>query len=367
MTRLGAIKIVDPMVDLAYATVLEREFIEQTNDSPHGRPWHTSFHASSFPGDADQACGRAAIYGLMDVPDQGGAADRWLTQTADVGKAIELSVVRKVRDAGMLVVSGQEGRSSDPDALDEYGAPAPQMGFADPEHWLTGSVDLPMLPQNYVAPHIVEVKTKHESQIEQMHLGDRGPDEKHRRQLLCSLGLAHEHPHDFRHPITYETLPAAEDGSIYYLSRDVKWPGPVKTFEFFFNYSSEFMERGRAHLAEWRRAFLEGELPQPIPRKNARSHPYGWKWSEGVCRYCPAKKFCRADYDKGITEIKDSHAIAGATFTRPGYDPVAKRAAVLSAWGETDPLARKDGGTGLGDGGSRGLRAPEPVPVVSGD
>lgn len=356
LVRLGALRVVDPMVDLAYANVLRREFIEQTNDSPHGRPWHTSFHASSFPGDAEQACGRAAVYGLMDIPHQK-PADRWLATVAEVGKAVELSVVRKVRDAGMLVVSGQEGRSSDPDALDEHGMPAPQMGFADPEHWLTGSVDLPMLPLNYVAPHIVEIKSKHESQIEQMQMGDRGPDEKHRRQLLCSLGLAHEHPDDFRHPTTFEPLPPAEDGSIYYVSRDELWPGPVKTFEFFFNYNASFMEQGRAHLKEWRRAFLEDELPQPIPRKNARSHPYGWKWSEGVCRYCALKRVCKADYNSGVTKISKSHGIAAAKFTRPGYDPAAKRAAVLSAWGETDPLARQEDDQGVGDRGPGGLRA----------
>lgn len=338
LVRLGAYKVVGPVVDLAYVNVIAREWYHQLNDAPHGRPWHVSFHASSFPGDTEQACGRYAMYGLMDVP-KGEAPDPWLDEVANIGKAIELNVVRKVRDDGRLILSGQPGRSTDPDARDENGKPMPQIGFEDAEHWLTGSVDLPLLPVNYSTPHIVEVKTKHEGKIDEMMLGMRGPDETHRRQLLCSLGLAHENPDAFLHPQTGEPMPPAVDGSIFYRARDTEWPGPMKKHEFFFSYSAAYMEQGRAHLRDWRQNFIEGELPQPIPRKNARSHPYGWKWSEGICKYCPLKKACKKDYEEGITKIADSHAVAVAQFTRPGYNAAAKRAAVFETWGLDDPLA----------------------------
>lgn len=342
LIQLGAIRVVEPMVDTAYANVQQRRWLAQEGDDPHGLPWHVSFHASSFPGDDPQACGRLAMYGLMDVP-KGGPTERWLHSTATAGKSIELDIVRHVRDDGMLVRSGQQGRSSDPDAklvdpmsgiVTDVGMP--QMGFRDDAHWLTGSVDMPMLPLNYHSPFIVEVKTKHEAKIIGMARGEKSYDEKHRRQLLCSLGLAHENPDAFLHPTDDSIkLDPPTDGAIYYVARDTDWPGPVKTFEFYFQYDAGFMEEGRAKLAEWRQHFLDDRLPEAVPRKNARSHPNGpgWRWSEGACKYCPLKKACRADYDNGVTKLSESHAVALASFARPGYTHKDKRKAVLQTWG----------------------------------
>lgn len=332
LVRLGALRVVEPVTDLAYSVALEKRWLSQAGDNPHGRPWHVSFHASSFPGDSTQACPRFAMYGLMDIPT-GGPIERWLDGVADVGKAVELGIVRANRDAGFLCRSNQPGRSSDPDSKQ------PQMGFIDKEHWLTGSVDMPLLPFNYDSPHIVEIKSKHESKIELMQYGERSFDAKHRNQLLCSLGLAHENPDAFKHPTEDRILAPAVDGSIYYQARDTDWPGPPQTFEFYFQYDPGFMEQGRAHLKEWRRAFIEGELPTKIPRKNTRSHPNGWRWSEGACKYCPLKKTCKQDYENGVNKIADSSAIAVAKFSRPGYDPAQKRAAVFDMWDEQDPLA----------------------------
>lgn len=334
LVRLGALRVVEPVTDHAYSVALHRRWLEQTGDNPHGRPWHVSFHASSFPGDTKQACPRMAIYGLMDIPT-GGPIERWLDGVADVGKAVELGIVRANRDAGFLCRSNQPGRSSDPDSKQ------PQMGFIDKEHWLTGSVDMPLLPFNYDSPHIVEIKSKHESKIELMQYGERSFDEKHRRQLLCSLGLAHENPDAFKHPTEDRILPPAVDGSIFYQARDTDWPGPPQTFEFYFEYDAAFMEQGRAHLKSWKDSFMAGELPTKVARKNTRSHPNGpgWRWSEGACKYCPLKKTCRSDYDNGVNKIADSAAIAVAKFSRPGYDPALKRAAVFDMWETEDPLA----------------------------
>lgn len=296
-----------------------------------------SFHASSFPGDSSQACGRLALYGLADIPSEG-PTERWLASVADAGKAIELSNVRRVRDAGFLCGSNQPGRSTDPDMRDEDGNEYPQIGFIDEEHWLTASVDLPMLPLGHATPHIVEVKTKHESQIDEMQTGERTFDKKHRNQLLCSLTMAAEDGQAFTHPTTGEILPAPQDGTILYLSRDCKWPGPVKSHEFLFEPDFEFMDRGRVHLREWRQAFLDGILPAPVEFKNTRSHPYGWKWSEGACRYCKMKKICKSDYQNGISNLAESGAIEHAKSLRPSYDYEAKRKVVLDFWGLEDPL-----------------------------
>lgn len=337
LQRLGSLRTVEPVIDFAYDIASQKRFDESDGDQPHGRPWHVSFHASAFPGD-DKGCGRLAMYGLMDVP-KGGPTERWLDGVAQVGKIIELNQVRAARDAGYLVRSNQPGRSSDPDAKTPDGREMPQMGFVEEDTWLTGSVDMPLLPFNYDRPHIVEIKSKHESKIEAMQYGERQYDEKHRKQLLCSLGLAHDHADDFMHPTEDRVLEAAVDGSIYYVSRDNDWPGPVQTFEFYFEHDPAFMEQGRSTLRGWRQNFIEAELPQTVQRKNTRSHPFGWRWSEGACKYCPVKKLCKSDYEKGVVNLDESNAISMMAFLRPQYSYAAKRKAVFDMWSMDDPLA----------------------------
>ncbi len=336
MARLGAIRVVEPIIDESYKIVEERRFREDFHGSPHGRKWNQSFHASTFPGDK-KACSRKAMYELMDVQGiESTGFDRFLATVVDAGKDLELQLVRRVRDAGFFVRSGQPGRSTDPDAVDEHGRPMPQVGFADSEHWLTGSVDMPMLPYNYESPLIVEIKTKSSTKIDEMIAGERGPDPQHRHQLLTSLGLAHENPDAFLHPTEDRALKPAVDGSIYYIARDTDWPGPIKTFEFYFEYDPDFMAAGRRTLAKFRDHFIAGDLPEEIPRKNSRSHPFGWKWSQGLCCYCDLKKICRSDYDAGITRIKDSNLNAVAMYTKNGYSHKDTRQAVLDAWSAED-------------------------------
>lgn len=253
--------------------------------------------------------------------------DRWLERVSVVGTAIEKEDVRHLRDDGRLCRSNQPGRSTDPDA------PGPQMGFVDTSCWLSASLDAPVLPLNGDKPVMIEFKTQHESKIDEMALGERGPKDEHRRQLLCALGLAHEFGQDaFLHPTEDRVLAPPDEGVVFYVARDEPWPGPVKTWEFFFSYDPDFMEAGRAHLRSWRQAFLEEELPQPVPRKNTRSHPYGWKWSEGRCRFCTAKKRCRADYDAGVTSLPESRAVSFAALTFPDYDYAQQRRDVLGFW-----------------------------------
>lgn len=102
--------------------------------------------------------------------------------------SIELAQVRKVRDSGRLARSNVPGTSTDPEERDENNNPMPQIGFIDKEHWLTGSVDLPLMVFNQDdKPHIVEVKSKWVEHIYAMQKGERKADTKHIRQLKCSL------------------------------------------------------------------------------------------------------------------------------------------------------------------------------------
>lgn len=157
LSHFGTIKTVDPVVSLSWDETLAAE-AAAGDQSPHGRPWHVSFHASAFPGNDKQACPRKAAYELMDIGREINT-ERWLNQTAEVGKAIELAQVRRLRDAGRLARSNIPGLSTDPDARDENGNPMPQIGFIDKEHWLTGSVDIAMTVfSTERKPHIVEVK-----------------------------------------------------------------------------------------------------------------------------------------------------------------------------------------------------------------
>ncbi len=334
LSHFGTIKTVDPVVSLSWDETLAAE-AAAGDQSPHGRPWHVSFHASAFPGMDKQACPRKACYELMDVGREINT-ERWLNQTAEVGKAIELAQVRRLRDAGRLARSNIPGLSTDPDARDEQGNPMPQIGFIDKEHWLTGSVDIAMTVfNNDNKPHIVEVKTKHESQIVDMMNGLRGPDEKHEKQARCSLGMANANPGAFLHPTEDRVLDVPTDGTIYYIARDSKWqPGntEVLNHEFLIEHNDEFMEHGLDHLKGFKQAFLDDELVQTVERKSARSHPLGWMWSKGACERCSLKKICKADYENNTTVLSESSAYEIAKSIRTSYDPVKTREVVLNFW-----------------------------------
>jgi hypothetical protein len=340
LAHFGVISVVEPAFDLAWQLKLIDEF-ENGERTPHGRPWHVSFHASEFPGDSKNACARAAVYKLMDIGS--GVGDRWLQNTAEVGKALELANVRAIRDTGRLVRCSVPGMSTDPDARDEAGELMPQIGFIDSEHWLTGSIDLPMLAIGEEdRPHIVEHKTKHENAIKQMQFGMKGPNAEHRRQLMCSLGLAHENADAFTHPFEDRALLPAREGSVYYQARDTEWMAggnEVASHSFLFEHSPEFMNQGRAHLKRFKQAFLDGEIPEDRPFRKGRDHPFGWMWSQGLCQYCDLKKICQTDYRNHVVKLEKSSAIAVAMFTRGGYDHKAIRARVIGFW---DDIEKKE-------------------------
>jgi hypothetical protein len=338
---LGLIQIVEPLTDRVYAELERKIWEDDLESSPHGQPWHTSFHASSFPGDEQTACGRRQVYSLLNVPEPA-PTSRFLRSVGDAGKAIEDELVSRWGRAGILL-------SADADSV-------VQSGFTDPEHWLTGNTDAAILPYRWNRPHIVEVKSKAKDKVEEMRMGRRGPDPKHRNQCLTYIGLAHEQ-HPWKHvwicskrwriiadvhrkagkcphcsPSGEDTtcatridLEPALSGSIFYLSRD----DPSITHEFVFHYDEEFLAQGRARIAEWRDNFLEGKLPDRP--QHADGKVVGW--SEEPCKWCPMKKHvCKPDWQNKINSLELSHAVEHTKKIRPGYDVNNTTQAVKDRW-----------------------------------
>lgn len=323
--KAGVIRIVNRITNRAYKENEERIWKEDLGNSPHGQPWHTSFHASSFPGDDQTACGRKAFYGLMNVPKPA-PTSRFLRSVGDSGKAIEDELVSRWDNAGYLLSNSADS---------EY-----QTGFTDEKHWLTGNCDAAVLPYRWRRPHIIEVKSKAHDKVLEMQRLQREADPAHRLQCLTYIGFAHEF-HPWKHVWVDEqswrivkpntdgafrlTLEPCIDGSIYYVSRD----DPSVTHEFTFTYDSKFMAEGRDTLEEWREHFRLDLIPDRPRHKD--STLVGW--SELPCKYCDFKKHvCKPDYQQKVALGKLSNAIEHTKSIRPSYDHEGTRKKVLGRW-----------------------------------
>lgn len=377
--------------------------LQDEHDSPHERPWHVSFHASQFPGDPVDACERYLVYRMMNVPASE-PMPPWVTATGVVGKAGELDVAEAWYEAGRLLAvpesvddRGDRMRAAvlalamgDSDlAVSLLESPTVhQLGFRDPDHWLTGSVDLPVLKRGWRKPYIVEIKGKASEVLDEMLTGrrkdgtmaptPRGPDEAHVRQIKASLGLAHEHDWgevtvcascwriqyadifaeltgagrinpaistrwaaetnlqfcywcgaEQVEDVTFQLEPP-DCGEIYYWSRS--WPRTTKSF--FITHDDEFMRRGREVLASARDHFIAGTIP---PR------PSHFQWSIAPCGNCSMRPSCRLDAglaprkrkpDKALirTILEISNATDYARSVRPTYDYEKVRQIVLDEW-----------------------------------
>lgn len=307
LSRTGNNRIVEPTIVDSFKWYEDREWREDRGNSPHGWPWHTSFHASSFPGNDERACGRKAIYTLMNIPRKE-ATPRKLRGQAEMGNAIEEMLVKRWGNYGMLL-------SNDKTGDDEF-----QTGFTDEEHMLTGSVDAVLVPDGWRRPHVVEVKSKAHDVVKEMIALRRGPDDAHVRQCQTYISFAHE-----LGPQMWPEYEACIDGTVLYCSRD----DPSLTYEFFFSYDPRFMKAGRAKLQLWKDFYVNGELPP---------HPFGGKeWSQMPCQYCDFKKnTCKPDALDEVTVLRESHGIAFAEEVRGKYDYKETREAVLNRWGLED-------------------------------
>lgn len=138
--------IVEPILIGSYEMDAVKEWRGAGDDAPHGSRWSTSFHASSFPGTNPTACGRAALYTLMDLPDEK-PREAFLSALFEVGTALEHNWVRRFAATGQLL-------SKSPAVGDDY-----QEVFLDDEHWLSGASDAIVLPYGWRKGHCVEIKT----------------------------------------------------------------------------------------------------------------------------------------------------------------------------------------------------------------
>lgn len=323
LTRMQLLPVIDPITDEAYKAVEEEKWRKQTDDSPHGHPWHVSFHGSQFPGDDPLACPRESLYRMMDFP-AAKPFNRAGRTVMSAGKAIEVELVQTWADAGILLSAAP---------TEEV-----QTGFEVEEAWLTSSVDSVILPPRWNKPLPIEIKTKYQKDIDQMKLGMRGPDAKHVIQCKVQVALVRSFQSEL-----WPGLDPVTHGYIYYLSRD----RPTETAEFRVDYDPKFFELGLERLKRWRAMFEEGVLPEQDPgkRESKFGHPNGktFKWSKLPCQWCDFKDTCQKDFRAGITDLMESHGIEKAKEIRPHYDPQAARDRVFARWRASDKIAASSG------------------------
>lgn len=325
-SRLQLIRLMEPLAGEALETRQMMQWkgqLGRDDDSPHGRPWHTSFHASSFPGTNPRACPRKAMYTLMDIPKDEPFSAKGILMM-EMGKTVEQFYVEGFYYEGILL---------SPPPWEEEGV---QMGFADPDTWLTGNSDAIILHPKLGRPHVWECKMRYADVIERMKVGLEGPDPAHVIQAKTYVVYMHE--------LSKQLWPQYEplrDGTIFYCSRD----NPRETAEFFVEYDPAFKEAGRLKLKKWKEWFEDEILPtqalvefQDVGKKPIKRHPLGrgWKWTELPCCWCDFKKTCKADHEAGTESLDESKAIEIAEQVRGEYNYGAVREAVFSAWADIE-------------------------------
>jgi hypothetical protein len=403
---LDLIRVMEPETETLMRERAAHQLASDEYDSPHSRPWYVSFHGSEFPGEPANACGRYLAYRMMNFPATE-PMPPWVTTTGTLGKAGELDIADAWFHGGRMLAVPESPememarlhetvaayQSGHPDVADEIysNSGIHQLGFEDPEHWMTVSTDLPILPPGWRRPHIVEVKCKSDDVLVEMlegrlvQKGDgtlervgRGPDLKHAIQLKATIGKACDydwgwvtvcptcwfilwadvyerlglpggvHPRsdsvgycprcagypDFRgrEDETHFKLERPTSGEIYYWSRS--WPRNTKSF--YFQHDPDFMRRGLEVLAETRDHFLADRIP---PR------PEHFQWALTPCRDCQFRSFCRLDSglpprarkvrpEMAREVLSESNGVDHTRAIRPHYDPHATRERVLSEWSD---------------------------------
>jgi hypothetical protein len=292
----------------AYEDLEEKIWRENLESSPHGRPWFTSFHASSFP-DKEKPCGRKLLYTMMDIPNEKPNSP-FLRAVADIGQAVEYQIVYRWGVAGLTLGA----------PVPEFdGARMEQAKFKDPETWLTGSMDaiLDLRPEwDAVVP--VDVKSKAHDVVEDMRNKRKSYEQKHYLQVQAYLYFCNL----FHEKMGWDKmgLKPATGGFIYYASRQ----DPRTTAEFWIPIDWDLINNGVEFLKEQKENFLNGKLPE---------RPKDWKWTEEPCKWCVYKKHaCKPDYKNKITELKNSNAINFAKTLRSLYNFDEIKEEVEKAW-----------------------------------
>lgn len=352
-SRVGALKEVDPLVEAAYRILNEKEFAQSDQGAAAEDKWHVSFHGSEFPGDDPYACGRHALYRLLDTPRT--PFQRRGRQFMDQGKDLEDRLVWAWYYAGHLV--------SKPPKMPD--GSRKQTMFEDPNHWLTSTVDSILVKPRSTSPFVGEVKNVGKEALEKLRNLAMAPHPKYVRQVKCQIGMAHEygpitvmrchntgavaidvingvnmakicplHAHD--KCLAEEILEPVNRGYLYYVSRD----DADDTFEFMYEYDPNFMRSGRRKLAEWRAAFESDQLPQTEWADKRYSHPFGWRWSldQYPCKWCSYGDICRDDHDiakerQAPIALHESAAVEVSERFRPEWSYESVKNAVYDRWG----------------------------------
>ena len=299
------------MTIAAYADHSNAKWEVSITEAPHGKRWHTSFHASRFPGSNPLSCDREAMYELLAIPPAK-AAPPFLVAISDAGKDIENQIVYRWLRSGKLVSAAPGSKV--------------QTGFEDPEHWLTCSLDAALDMRDSGWPHVhpVDIKGKDHMVVESMISGKKGPEEGHIRQVMVQIHFCRM----FHEKMGWDKigLQPAKGGSLLYVSR----ARPMTMQEFYIEYDEEVMRVGLERLKKRQLDFMQGTLP---PRDKT------WSWAQDPwpCRWCNFKKQCKADVRAGIDKLRDSHAVAHAAAVNPNYKFDAVYDAVFDRW---NPLVK---------------------------
>jgi len=309
MEALGlSVDIVSPLLEQCYKNEEKQIWENDLFSSPHGKHWHTSNHASQFPGDPEDACPRKAVYGLMNFASNK-PTERAGRAIMEAGLDIEDRVVTRFQRAGILL-------SNPPDA--EH-----QTNFQEKKVWLSGNSDAIIKIPRSNRPYVVELKTKFQNKIDMMKAGEIGPDKQHINQIKTYIALVHNYGHEY-----WPDMDECIAGSILYISRDK----PSDTVEFKFKYDPEWWEEGIARLEEWNNYFIQDIIP---PK------PENFMWSKGPCQYCPMKKeICKPDFTNKIENLSESHGIEWTKKVRGDYNYKETRQAVLNRWKVEDEPVR---------------------------
>lgn len=340
---LGALDDITPVEESvidAFKCEAQKEW-RSGDVSPHGMPWHTSFHGSSFPGDDPLVCGRAQVYGLLN-PAKKAPVEPWLQCWFDIGSDIEHRFVSRLDNYGILLSNNVVGG-------DEI-----QTGFTDTGTWLTGSTDAIILPRWQRKAHMIEIKTTSDEKVKAM-LADRNntvsSHEKYLRQIKCYIGMAHEMPYSplvticrvsgtlmdgirCKHCVSGECDPVLirveppDEGTLIYLSREepIGKEGQRAFVSYYVQYDPDFTAAGRERVKSWKDYFLKDEIPPHI-HEGQRA-----KWSVKPCDYCDCKPFCKEDFKEKRTVLSESALIEFTRSIRPHYDPDKTRQMVLDRW-----------------------------------
>lgn len=337
--RLGRITVAESMIDAAFERSADHAWRDELNDDPHGHPWFTSMHVSSFPGADARACERKLAYGMM-----GFAKAEPMTQ-----KPIAAGVVGSAAEDWVVKMLGFDGR-----VLSASHDSKHQIGLIDADHWLTGSPDLIVLPPFWNRPLVIEKKTAYADVVDEMRALRRSYVPGHARQCRGYIGLGHHLSktlwpsavvcrHTWRlaqradhgdaetlwcvdHKDALDCLIEIDlqpinSGVVLYSSRD-----HLETrASWYFEHDEAWFQKGLATLRRAQEHYAQDLIP---------AHPFGGKqWSAEPCKYCAFKKnTCKPDFNANVVKLTESHGVEWSNGVYGAYNPTRVREAVLERW-----------------------------------